>query len=96
MQDVVAHRGKMLIYKRPGQRVLINNDGFMQVRQRSHSPAVEQTVLGEGLELALVVCHHARATPSVRGALEVVTHHEPELRSFYALVLTMSSSPVIH
>ena len=32
VQDVVAHRGKMLIYKRPGQRVLINNDGFMQVR----------------------------------------------------------------
>lgn len=31
LQDVVAHRGKLLIYKRPGQRVLINSDGFMQV-----------------------------------------------------------------
>ena len=35
-QDVVAHRGKLLIYKRPGQRVLINNDGFMQARLRQH------------------------------------------------------------
>ena len=26
----------MLIYKRPGQRVLINNDGFMQARLRPY------------------------------------------------------------
>ncbi len=41
MQDVVAHRGKLLIYKRPGQRVLINSDGFMQARLQPHSFAHE-------------------------------------------------------
>ncbi|KAL0038251.1 hypothetical protein WJX79_010181 [Trebouxia sp. C0005] len=89
-QDVVTRGGKFVVlYKRPGKRVIVNNEGRMMVSPSSMEASIQQSIGGQKADHHLLTSYHqavmsvilAQFTPKgfidgMEGIVRLVEGHE--------------------